>query len=192
MSDKLIRVFDFDNTIYNGNVTDDFIWYARMQCKTKLVDRLSIRLICLRHTFGSFTREQFLELIFKHLHLESNELANLVNEFWKAHRKFIRPFFWKLRHKGDIIVSASPDFIIQPFTDSIKAQLVASKFDTQKGLFIGKPCYGEEKVRRLVELGVDKPDEFYTDSMIDAPLIKYSKKAFLVNNNDVKLVWTKS
>jgi hypothetical protein len=40
--------------------------------------------------------------------------------------------------------------------------------------------YGEKKVETLFGLGVDGIESVYTDSFSDAPLMKVSKKTFLV------------
>ena len=192
MPTKVVRVFDFDNTIYNGNATEDFIWYLLGQHKLKLSDKISIRIAGWRLAFGAISMLHFVEVCFKHLHIENLDIEHEATMFWHTNRKFIKKFFWKVREKGDIIVSASPEFLLKPFAESIGATLVASKFDIQKGVFDGPPCQGEEKVNRLNELGIECPDEFYTDSMVDAPMIKYSKKAFLVKDNEVKLIWSKS
>ena len=192
MKSKILRIYDFDNTIYDGNITKDFFTFLISKSKRSIILSPLFSLLCWRLLIGRINFKSFIEKSAKHLKLSSLDLSQELHEFWRLHRRYIKPFYWKQRTKDDIIISASPEFIIKPFTDSIHVQLVASRFDIATGKLVGNPCEGEDKVRRLNELGIETCDEFYTDSMIDAPVIKFSKKAFVVKNNDIKLVWTKS
>jgi phosphoserine phosphatase len=81
--------------------------------------------------------------------------------------------------------------LLKPLCEDYGVTLLASKFNLETGKFEGPLCVGPEKVRRLSELGISECDEFYTDSFTDAPIIKLSRKAFMVDGNRVKLIWSK-
>lgn len=89
--------------------------------------------------------------------------------------------------KDDLVISASPDFLLVPICKKLGARLIASRVCSKSGRFIGDNCFGEEKVRRFfIEYQDVVINKFYTDSDADLPLAKISKTAFKVNNNAIK------
>ena len=101
----------------------------------------------------------------------------------------IKEFYLKQKKDDDIIISASPEFLLKPICDELGVNLIASNFDKKTGKLIGNNCYGDEKVCRLKELGIEQCDEFYSDSKSDEPMMKIAKKAFLVKKNVINN-WT--
>jgi phosphoserine phosphatase len=67
--------------------------------------------------------------------------------------------------------------------------VLASQVDPKTGRYTGLNCHGEEKVRRLKEVEKNADiEEFYSDSISDAPLAALAEKAYLVKG-DQRRVW---
>ena len=71
-------------------------------------------------------------------------------------------------------------------------KMMASKVDKKTGKYNGENCHGQEKVRRFYECYPDGVIEnFYSDSVSDAPLAKISKEAFVINPKGKVVEWEK-
>jgi len=84
-----------------------------------------------------------------------------------------------------IVVSASPELWLAPWTKTLGVELLASKLLYQGGQFTGKldgkNCWGEEKVRRInAHLTLSDYPEIYAygDSKGDAPMLALATKPF--------------
>lgn len=110
-----MNVFDFDNTIYDGETLIDFaLHYVRTDPKIwKYVPKLLI--ICFKDAFHLFSVEEaieayasFLEGYFIHI----KTLDEDVIKFWNKNEKKIKPWYNEVRQDDDIIVSGSTDFLL--------------------------------------------------------------------------------
>ena len=113
-----------------------------------------------------------------------------VRLFWEAKaNKMLKPWYLAQIRPDDIIISCSPDFLLQPLCDKLGVRLIATCVNLDTGRLEGFSCYGEEKVRRLHETyGKIEIGEFYSDSRTDTPLAKLAKKAFYVRG-DERMPW---
>ena len=125
-------------------------------------------------------------------------------EFWASHKDNIKDWYYKTQRKDDVIISASPEFLLEPICKELGIKyLMASKVDMKTGKYEGINCHGKElyhyesksrgtedskeKVRRFYEMFPNgKIEDFYSDSYSDSPLAEISKKAFLVKGNELK------
>lgn len=83
------------------------------------------------------------------------------------------------------IISASfEDYLREIFPKNINVIGSKLKIDSLgiKGLEFN--CYGKNKVEILKEMGIDKIDIFYTDSMSDLPLVNISEETILIKDNN--------
>ena len=99
----------------------------------------------------------------------------------------MKTFYLKQKQSNDIIISASPNFLLAPICNKLKIKyLIASQVDKFSGKYIGLNCYGEEKVKRFEKVfSLNCIDNFYSDSLSDTPIAKYAKHAFLVSKNSI-------
>ena len=115
-----------------------------------------------------------------------DNIEELVELFTWRHVKNIKGWYLQQQKEDDVVISASPEFLIQSFCRKLNIQsIMASKVDIHTGKYDGLNCHGEEKVRRFYERypnGII--DEFYSDSRSDTPLAKISKRAYLVNGDE--------
>lgn len=110
-----------------------------------------------------------------------------IKMFWDTHEKNIKGWYLKQKKDDDIIISASPEFLLNPICERLGIKnLTASKVDVHTGKYSGVNCHGEEKVRLFRELYGGEIDEFYSDSRSDTPLAEISKKAFMVKGDKIE------
>jgi putative flippase GtrA len=110
-----------------------------------------------------------------------------VLNFWEKNRKKIKSWYLNQKQDGDIIISASPEFLLEPLVCGyLDINLIASRVDQKTGTYIGKNCFGEEKITRLHELYLGCIIEnFYSDSLSDAPLAKKAGQSFVVKGQKI-------
>ena len=113
-----------------------------------------------------------------------------VRLFWEAKAgELLKPWYLAQKRLDDIIISCSPDFLLQPLCDKLGVRLLATRVDESTGSLKGFSCYGAEKVRRLHETyGQIEIGEFYSDSLTDTPLARLAQKAFYVKG-DERVAW---
>lgn len=180
-----MNVYDFDGTIYNGDSTVDFFLFA-LKKKPALIRFIPKQtkgfiLYGLKRIKKTEMKEHFFSF------LSGVEAEKLLNEFWAHNQRKIYKWYLNQKKADDIIISASPEFLLKPVCSILGIHnLIASKVDIKTGKFSGKNCYGEEKVYRLfAEYQIDHIGEFYSDSYSDLPLSKIANRSFMINNGAV-------
>lgn len=185
-----MNVYDFDNTIYDGESSFDFFIYclkrkpsiARFLLPT-IVTLIEYKL-CIISTDGLTSKcEKYMDGFLSRL--DSPEKT--VKEFWDCHEHKIKAFYKKMQKPDDVIISASNDFFLEEICKRLGIKnLIASRVDLNKRKVVYL-CHNEAKVRLFKErFPNDTVDNFYTDSMNDLPMIKLSEKAFIVHGDKIK------
>ncbi len=181
-----MNVYDFDKTIYDGDSTADFILW----CIRKKPD-LALSLLPGAFAFGGYLlklcqKTYFKEKFYRFLS-RIPDMEIWVEEFWDEHLDRIKDWYFIRQEKDDIIISASPEFLLIPACRRLRIQhLMASRVDKNTGMYLGLNCHGEEKVRRFRKVFPDGViEEFYSDSLSDAPLANLAKRAYLVKGDDL-------
>ena len=185
MKEKYI-LYDFDGTIYDGDSSVDFIIYC-FKKNPKLLKYLpKIIIAALKYKLKKSSKTEMKEVFFSFLK-DINDVDKVLNEFWEIHKKNIKDFYKDKSHDKDIIISASPKFLLEPIAKKYKVKdLFGSPIDKQTGKYNGLNCHGEEKVRLFKEK-YPKAEilEMWTDSYHDMPLIKLANKGYLVIRNEI-------
>ena len=174
-----MNVYDFDNTILRGDSTALFYIYCLRRTPKmflRLPGLLWGALFVLKKNKQCFKQEMFGFL----RDLKNPEAT--VAAFWDKNIRRVKSFYLQNMRSDDIIISASPEFLIKPAMARLSsARVLASPVDIHSGLYSGLNCHGEEKVRRLFEVCPDAViDGFYSDSHSDEPLAKLAKQAYMV------------
>lgn len=185
-----MNVYDFDDTIYDGeSCLDFFFYYIR---KTPYLIKYIPRALyaVLRYKMGKVTVEQALE---KYAPMVENYLATIENidadceDFWNKHMHKIRPFYKDLQRPDDIIVTGSPEVSVKVICARLGIKnYVGSLIDPDTGK-ITRLCMRSQKIPAFLEKYPDvKIDNFYTDSAKnDKPLIDMAEHAFIVKGNTI-------
>ncbi|MBQ5398750.1 MAG: HAD-IB family phosphatase [Ruminococcus sp.] len=180
-----MNVYDFDNTIYRGDSTADFYIFCLKRHKRILLLAPSLLgAVTKFYIFKRGTKTDMKEKMYRFLRYSNAERD--VEEFWDSHIKNIKTFYLERQREDDLIISASPYFLLGPICERLGIKrLIASDVDPVTGKYTGINCHGEEKVRLFRERYREEIDEFYSDSQSDAPLAKIAGKAFLVKGNEI-------
>lgn len=186
-----MNVFDFDKTIFKGDSTAKFYKYCLVKYPGTWKHLLSMAVAFAKYyIFKKGTKTQCKEVFYRFL-LEIPDVDAAVEDFWT--KNFDGIFDWyKKMHKGsDVVISASPEFLLEGVCKKLGVQkMMASRVDKKTGRYDGENCHGEEKVRRFYEAYPDGViDNFYSDSVSDAPLAKIAKNAFVIDKNGNVLEW---
>lgn len=183
-----MNVFDFDETIYSGDSTRDFVlWCFRHYPKTllylPLIGYASVRY----YTFHIGTKTEFKEKMYRFL--TAIRGAEDVERFWEEKLSGIKAFYQQIHRDDDVIISASPEFLLKPLEDKLRITVIASRVDIHTGKYDGLNCYHDEKVKRFQERFPDgKIECFYSDSYSDEPLALLAEKAYIVDG-DTLIDW---
>lgn len=109
-----------------------------------------------------------------------------VEEFWEKNIGGIKTFYLQMKRPDDLIISASPEFLLKPLEKQLGFTVIASKVDIRTGKYTGKNCYHAEKVRRMKELFPSaKIERFYSDSYSDEPLALLAEHAYIVDGETI-------
>lgn len=179
--DKLIDVYDFDRTIYDGDASRDFLWFC---LRTQPAARRELpRQVWAAMLFGLglLSRDRFKERSFAVLKRLASPAA-VVEEFWRGHKRKLATWYMDQRRPDDVIISASPEFLLAPVATELGVRaLIATRMNATTGTIEGLNCRGEEKVRRLTKAEPDATiDRAYSDSLCDLPLLTRAQRPYLV------------
>jgi phosphoserine phosphatase/putative flippase GtrA len=180
------NVYDFDKTIYDGDSTIDFYLYCLSKHKS-LIKFLPIQVYALAmYLLGKYNKNKFKENFFSFVK-GINNIDEDIENFWQLNLKKIKPWYTEQQKKNDIIISASPYFLLKPIEKLLNIkEVIATDMNKKNGKIKGKNCYGEEKVKRLNKIYNNFIiNNFYSDSLSDAPLAELAKEAYLVNKNEL-------
>ena len=118
-----------------------------------------------------------------------NPQADII-KFWDTSEVKIKQWYLKQQKDDDVVISASPTFLLKEICERLEIRyLIASDVDINNGRFVGKNCYGIEKVKRFKQIFKEGPiQQFYSDSCSDMPLAKMANEAFLVKGDRI-VIW---
>ena len=187
-----MNVYDFDNTIYDGESgLDIFLFFFKMDPLGvfKYVGtfgegfirykRNKIQIDDVKNEYGYMLKEYLAKV---------DNLDDKLEAFWDKKQKKIKPFYETVRKDDDIILSACPEPMLKIMLNRMgidDSRIVGTEVDLKTGE-IGRVNYRENKAKAFSELFPDAEiDDFYTDSMSDAPLMEMAKRVFLVDGNKI-------
>ncbi len=184
-----VNVFDFDNTIYDGETLVDFILYfVRHDPKIwRYVPKLIV--IAIKDGMHLFTVDEAIKAYASFLegyYVKLGDLTEQTVKFWDKNEKKIKPLYAKYRGENDIIVSGTTDFILDEIMKRMGIKnYIGSKIDNKTGKFT-QLCFLENKVKIFREQfpGAHIVN-FYTDSMNDRAMMDIADNVFLVKGEKV-------
>lgn len=179
-----MNVYDFDKTIYDGDSTIDFYFFCLKKHPTIIIYLPKQCISFFRYKMNMINKTQFKEnfyCFFKKL----KHIDNDVHTFWNKNQGKIKKWYKDNQKKDDLIISASPHFLLQEICNREKINyLIASEVNKKNGEYSGLNCYGEEKIQRFNQVFGDKAiDMFFSDSRSDEPMAKQAKCAFIVKKD---------
>ncbi len=176
-----MNVYDFDGTIYRGDSSVDFYVYCLVRFPwLGLLLPYQLLMIVAYH-IGLCSKEKEKSAFFSFLRWIP-DYSRAVENFWKKNINSIAPWYLEQQKDDDVIISASPYFLLKPVCKKIGVHyLIASIVNPRNGSFESKNCYGQEKVIRFYTCFPHASiNEFYSDSKSDKALAVIAKKGYFV------------
>lgn len=171
--------YDFDKTIYSKDSSVEFYFFL-LKKKPYLVFHLiyfsfNFCLYKLKLISKISAKEKMFSIMNYFLNIDE-----LVEEFWQ--NKSLNEWYIKQNKKNDVIISASPEFLLSVICKKYNINnLIATIVDKKTGKFMSPNCYGEEKVKRFKKKYENIIlNAFYTDSYSDMCMLEVSKKIIIV------------
>lgn len=180
-----MNIYDFDGTLYDGDSTFDFLKYSIQKHPSLLRFLPGIgwagTLYFLKRLEKTQAKERFYRMF------TGYDAQGLLEEFWDKHQHKIFNWYPGQQEETDIVISASPEFLLEPICARLGIKhLMASRVDPKTGKYTGLNCWGPEKVVRLKEqMGITHCDKFFSDSYSDTPLAEIADEAFLIKKSKI-------
>lgn len=184
-----MNIYDFDETIYDSDSTKDFYFYCLKKHPSVLLTVPRMAIAFFLYAIGIFTKTRAKETMYRFLR-KVPDIDKELSDFWDLNESKIKPWYRNRQKADDIIISASPEFLLEPICARLGIKhLMASRVDKKTGLYTGENCWGEEKVKRLHNAFPDAHcEEFYSDSLSDTPLAKIADKAMIIKGDSL-IAW---
>lgn len=179
-----MNVYDFDRTICRFDSSTHFFRYCLHRMPARVLPVLPGAFAAfLRYRRGGVSAKRLKERLFAFLR-DEDETKKLVHEFWRRNCKGMQDWYLRQRREDDLIISASPEFLLRPVAEALGFRLIGTRMDAASGRIDGENCHDEEKLVRMRELFPDgEIDDFYSDSLSDAALARQARRAFLVSGS---------
>lgn len=181
----MINAYDFDETIYDGDSSVDFYFYCLKRNKKVLLQMPIQAWGALLYLLKITDKTRMKERIFSYLK-RIDDVDSYVDDFWKSHKDNIKKWYLDQKEDTDVIISASPEFLLKPLEKEMNFKVIASCVDTKTGRFTSKNCHDYEKIKRYEELFDEKVKKFYTDSIkADKAMLEYAEEGYVVKGNEI-------
>ena len=138
-----MNVFDFDGTLYHGDSTFDFCCFCLKQDPSLAKYFPTIFAGFARYSVKRIDKTHMKQMFYRFLRDVDTE--SMVEAFWLTHKKNIYPWYAAIHEEDDIVISASPEFLLKPICEELGIHtLMASRVDPHTGKYTGANCHGEE------------------------------------------------
>lgn len=185
-----MRVFDFDNTIYDGeSIMDIFLYFLKKDTKTILKFAPKFIKDFIRYKFDKITVDEAMASYGKAFKAYCEKVEDIYGDFerfWDKNQSKVKQFYFDIQDENDIVVSGCPYCLLKIICDRIGIKhYIGSDIDPIKGE-INKICYKDKKIEAFREVyGYVVIDDFYTDSMADKPMMDISRNVFMVKGEKI-------
>lgn len=188
-----MTVFDFDNTIYDGESgLDLFLYYFKKEPKTLAKYTPKFGEAFLKYKLGKLTIDSVLSeysYILKECCDHFENIEDEINKFWDEHEGKVKSFYAKIQKDDDVVLSACPEIMLGEICRRIGIKhYIGSKIDIKTGT-IQEICYRDNKIKMFRDVYGDiEIDEFYTDSINDKPFMDIAKDAYYITGDRIEKV----
>lgn len=185
-----MNVYDFDKTIFYPDSSCCFVLYCLRHYPRAVLKALPASCAAgIRWYLKSCETKDLKEKLFSFLPY-LDDVDQVVREFWDEHRDRIADWYLAQQRDNDLIISASPEFLLRPIAEELGVELIGTRMDRHTGLIVGSNCHDTEKISRFLKVypnGII--DAFYSDSLSDSPMAWFAKEAWLVKNGKDLTPW---
>lgn len=179
-----MNTYDFDKTIFYPDSSACFYKYCLRKYPGPVLKSLPKSVAkAAAYAMGKVETKELKEQLFSFLQAIDDVDAAVVS-FWSENMKGIGDWYLKQKQEDDLIISASPYFLLEPVCKKLGVKLIATPMDKKTGKIIGNNCHDYEKVRRFYEEYPGAHTEnFYSDSLSDSPMAEIADKAYMVTKH---------
>lgn len=183
-----MNVYDFDKTIYDGDSSMHLYKFTLKKYPSVIKEWPKQIKAAADYKRGKISKTDMKTVFYEYFkHIPNMTLH--IEEFWLEHKHNLKSWYLEQKREDDLIISASPEFLLEPICKELSVNLIASVVDPRTGNNLRENCYGEEKVRRMKEqYRIEEMEEFYSDSYSDDPLAQYAERSYMVKG-DRLLPW---
>ena len=181
-----MNVYDFDQTVYYPDSSYHFfLWCLKRYPAAVLPVIPKSLLLALQYKRGKIGAKVLKQQLFSFLN-RLEDVDREVKDFWNSHRQNMQDWYMEQKRDDDLIISASPEFLLAPIAEELGVRLIATKMDPHTGKILGENCHDSEKVLRFrVEYPGETIDEFYSDSLSDTPRAELADRSFRVKKESM-------
>lgn len=179
-----MNIYDFDKTIFYPDSSATFYRYCLKKVPAAVLPTLPRSLAAaVRYRRGSLRAKELKEQLFSFLPAV-RDIDALVAAFWLENEHRIGSWYLAQKRDDDLIISASPRFLLAPICKKLGVSLIATEMDPGTGRITGENCRDIEKPKRFFSLYPNAHAEcFYSDSLSDAPMAELAERSFLVKKH---------
>ena len=185
-----MNVYDFDKTVFYPDSSYCFIRYCLRHYPRAVLRAMPLAGVnSLLWMLKSIETKELKETLFSFLPYLDN-VDQIVQEFWSAYRSHIADWYLAQKSWDDVIISASPEFLLRPVAEELGVRLIATRMDPRTGRIMGNNCHDTEKICRFLKEYPDgKVDVFYSDSLSDSPMAWFADEAWMVKDGKDLIPW---
>lgn len=181
-----MNVYDFDKTISKKDSAAEFFKHClkKYPAITSILPKLAQAFVLQKQ--NKISRTEMKTVLYQYLkHVPDIEAEAKL--FWDQNMDLIQPWYIAQQKKNDLIISASPNFLIKEICERLEVEWMASPLNIETFQYDGLNNWGSEKVRRFYERYPEGIIEsFYSDHLSDSPLAKIAMKAYLVKGEQIQ------
>lgn len=186
-----MNTYDFDKTVFNPDSSCLFFLYCLRRYPKTRRHLPKTAWAGIKFALKRLDTKSVKEQVFSFL-TELEDVDGVVKQFWNEKFADIEQWYLKQKREDDIIISASPEFLLEPVCKRLGVRLIGTPMDKHTGRINGENCHDREKVRRFYEQYPEAHSErFYSDSLSDTPMAEISDEAFLVKRDKIS-PWPKT
>lgn len=180
--------YDFDKTIMKGNSVRRFSIFCCLRLPYLWLLLPELLLAVILYGLRIIRKEGFLRMLEFFIFFVPHR-QKFAARFWDKNYRFIYKWYLDAKRPDDIIISASPDFLIEEICSRLSVACIASETN-KHGQVVHGHCYGANKVKMFRDRFPDAELEtFYSDSMSDSPMLEIAKRGYLVKKGEITQVY---
>ena len=134
-----MNAYDFDKTIYPGDSATHFWLFCLRRRPLTIVSALRALSPLAAGLAGKLSRGEVKQALYSCLRLIPDVRAEAA-AFWDSHIDRIYPWYLARKRDDDLIISASPDFLIGEACRRLGVRHIATDMDLHTGRIRGENC----------------------------------------------------
>lgn len=182
-----MNVYDFDKTIFYPDSMLQFAGFCLLRHSKLWITYLPKLLkVVIKNMLGK-EKDTVVHATLNSIVRYLDEPQKDIEAYWIKYEKNISEWYLKQKKEDDMIISASPEYLLKPLTDKLGIKLIATIVDMETGIMIGNVRLAREKAKYIIEKDMPMIDNFYSDSLSDMPLALLAENAFIVKDKATRV-----